>query len=101
MMLRLTQLQFAGFALFAFAAVLLTAQSAQAFTTENLRTGSDGTSRYADPDDQVKNLGQSQGYQPLGPNGPSVQFNQGPSSLSRPFGPRSYAPPSTLNGNNN
>jgi hypothetical protein len=100
MILRLTHLQFAAFALFALAAVFSTRQSVHAFSTENLRTGSDGTSRYVDPHEQVKNFGQRQGYQPLGPNGPTVQFNQGPSPMSRPFRPRGYSPPSTLNGSN-
>ena len=79
--------------------VLLTGQFAHAFTTENLRTGSDASSRYADPDNQVKNFGQGQGYQPFGPNGPTMQLNTGQSPMSRPFGPR-YMPPASLGGNN-
>ncbi len=99
-MLRLTQLRFAAIAAMALAAALLTGQFARAFTTENLRTSSDGSSRYADPDNQVKNYGQGQGYQPLGPNGPTMQFNPGQSPMSRPFGPR-YMPPASLGCNNN
>jgi hypothetical protein len=83
MMLRLTQLRFAAVALLAVAVVLLSAASARAFTQENLRPGGDGNSTFADPDDQVKNFGQS--AQPFGPNGPVVEFGaqQGPLT---PFG---------------
>lgn len=101
MMFRLTQVLFAAATLFALALVSLTSHTAHAFTTENLRVGSDGGSRYADPDDRVKNFGQGQGYQPFGPGGPTVQFNQG-SPQGRPFsGPRGFVPPSSFGGNNN
>ena len=42
---------------------------------ENLSANPDGNSRFADPDDQVKNFGQS--AQPFGGNGPTVQFGAG------------------------
>ena len=42
---------------------------------ENLSANPDGNSRFADPDDQVKNFGQS--AQPFGENGPTVQFGAG------------------------
>jgi hypothetical protein len=100
-MSRLTQIRFAAAALFALAVVSLTAHSARAFSAENLRVGSDGNSRYADPDDRVKNFGQGQGYQPFGSNGPTVQFNQGQSPMSRPFGSRGYTPVAPPGGNNN
>jgi hypothetical protein len=100
MMFRLTQFLFAAAALWALALVSLTSHTAQAFTTENLRVNGDGGSRYADPDDRVKNSGQGQGYQPFGPGGPTVQFNQGQSA--RPSGgPRGYVPPPMSGGNNN
>ncbi len=82
-MLRSTQLRLATFALFAVAAVSLTAASAQAFTQENLSTGGVGNSAFADPDDQVKNFGH--GAQPFGPNGPVVQFGAHQGTLT-PFG---------------
>jgi hypothetical protein len=84
MMLRSTQLHFAAAAL-AIAAVSLTAAAALAFTQENLNTSGYG-SRFADPDDQVKNFGQ--GTTPFGRNGPVVQFGaqQGAGSFS-PFSP--------------
>jgi hypothetical protein len=86
MTLRLTQLYFALVAL-AIAAVSLTGSSARAFTMESLGSG-DGNSRFADPDDQVKNFGGTQGAQPFGPNGPIVQFgaHQGPIGAMGPFG---------------
>lgn len=96
MTLRLAQLGLAAAAL-AIAVVSLTGLSARAFTIETLGGGSGSNSRFADPDDRVKNFGQ--GSQPFGQNGPTVQFGQGKAS---PFGrPRSYMPPQSLgNGNN-
>ena len=85
MMLRSTQLHFAAAAL-AIAVVSLTGPSAQAFTMESLSANPD--SRFADPDDQVKNFGQgTQGLQPFGQNGPMVQFGarQGPIGAMGPF----------------
>ncbi len=83
---RSTQLCFA--AAVAIVAVALTSPSARAFTMENLSANPDGNSTFADPDDQVKNFGQS--AQPFGENGPSVQFGagQGPFGgfLGGPFG---------------
>lgn len=70
---RSTQLWFA--AAVAIAAVAWTSPSARAFTMENLNADPDGNSRFADPDDQVKNFGQS--AQPFGENGPTVQFGAG------------------------
>jgi len=85
MTLRLTQLHLATAAL-AIAAVALSAVSARAFTQENLNaTNADGTSRFADPDDQVKNFGG--GSQPFGQNGPIVQFGAQSSTMMGPFGP--------------
>lgn len=79
----------------AVAAVALTNPSARAFTMENLSANPDGNSRFADPDDQVKNFGQS--AQPFGENGPSVQFGagQGPVGGFRgvPFGFQGGADP--------
>ena len=100
MTLRLTQLRFAAAAFFAvtsaIAAVSLTGASARAFTMETLSTGGNST-RFADPDERVKNFGQ--GAQPFGQTGPSVQFGGGQSAY-RPFGPRGYAPPAPLAGGN-
>lgn len=82
MTLRWTQLHFAALAL-AIAAVSLTGPSARAFTMESLSASPDGNSRFADPDDQVKNFGQ--GRQPFGQNGPIVQFGVQP-GVQSPFG---------------
>jgi hypothetical protein len=86
----------------ALAAISLTGASARAFTFETLGGGnSDGSSRFADPDDQVKNLGPR--TQPFGQNGPSLQFGAGSSTL-HPYGGlgRPDAPPPMpyTNGNN-
>jgi hypothetical protein len=102
MTLRLTQLRFAAAALFA-AAVVLTASSvavpsARAFTMENLSTNGGNTTRFADPDERVKNFG-SQGTRPFGQNGPVMQFGGG-SPYGRPF-THGYAPPPPLVGGNN
>jgi hypothetical protein len=88
-MLRWTQLPFAALAL-GIAAVALTAPPARAFTQENLNANQGG-SRFADPDDQVKNFGQG-GTQLLGPNGPTVQFGAQP-------GPGQYSPFNRFQGN--
>ena len=90
MTLRLTQLRFAPVALFA-AAVAFTASSvavpsARAFTMENLSTNGGNTTRFADPNDRVKNF-DSQGSRPFGQNGPTMQFGAG-QPYSRPFSPR-------------
>lgn len=77
MTLRLT-LYFA--AALAIAAVTLSGPAARAFTQENLNVSGDGSSRFADPDDQVKNFGQ--GARPFGQNGPVVQFGAGAGSGS-------------------
>lgn len=83
-MLRTKQLRLATFALFTVAVVSLTTVSARAFTQENLSVGGAGSSTFADPDNRVSNFG-SDGVQPFGSNGPSVQFgvHQGPLT---PFG---------------
>lgn len=112
MTLRLTQLRSAAAAFLAvtsaIAVVSLTVASAHAFTMETLSTGGNST-RFADPDDQVKNFG-SQGSHPFGPNGPVVQFGAGAGSdagqgpLVRPFGgPHGgfYGPPQPLVGSGN
>jgi hypothetical protein len=102
MTLRLTQLRFAAVALsaliLAIAAVSLTAPSARAFTMENLSTSGGNTTRFADPDERVKNFGQ--GSKPFGQNGPIVQFGAGQSPYSRPFGMHGYMPPQSLGGGN-
>jgi hypothetical protein len=102
MTLRLTQLHFAAMAL-AIAAVALSGPSARAFTQENLNaTNADGSSRFADPDDQVKNFGQ--GAHLFGENGPTLQFGTqsgpmtpfnrwGPGFNSGPTPPDPYARP--------
>jgi hypothetical protein len=98
MTLRLTQLHLAA-AILALAAIALAGPSARAFTMENLSASSDGNSRYADPDGQVKN-----GSTPFGQNGPMVQFGAGspyspfraPFAGSAPSGP----PPEPYNLNN-
>jgi len=81
MMLRSTQLHFAAIVL-AIAAVSMTAPAARAFTQENLNVNGNGNSRFADPDDQVKNFGQ--GAQPFGPDGPVVQFG---TQQGQPYSP--------------
>jgi hypothetical protein len=78
------------------AALVLAAPSAWAFSTENLNTGQNGNSRFADPDDQVKNFGQ--GPQPFGANGPTLQFGAGsvysrPGFAPTPTPPQPYAKP--------
>jgi hypothetical protein len=102
MTLRLTQLRFAAVAFLAvtpaIAVVSLTGPSAHAFTMETLSTGGNST-RFADPDERVKNFGQ--GTQPFGQNGPVVQFGAGQSPYHS-FGPRGgYAPPQPLVGGSN
>jgi hypothetical protein len=66
-------------AILALAALALTGPSARAFTMENLNA-SDGNSRFADPDDQVKN-----GVMPFGQNGPSIQFGMQPGQPGSQF----------------
>ena len=101
MTLRLTQLRFAAVGLFA-ATLTLAASSAAvspacAFTMENLSTNGGNTTRFADPNDRVKNF-ESQGSRPFGSNGPVVQFGAGQSN-GRPFG--HYVPPPAITGGNN
>jgi hypothetical protein len=72
-MLRSTQLRFAAIALFAVAAISLTAASARAFSQESSGTVGGGNSAFADPDEQVNIFGFGQAAQPFGSNG-SVQF---------------------------
>ena len=98
MTLRSTQLHLAA-AILALGAIALLGPSARAFTMENLSGNSNGNSRYADPDGQVKN-----GMTPFGQNGPMVQFGAGspysplraPFAGSAPSGP----PPEPYNLNN-
>jgi hypothetical protein len=102
MTLRSTELGFVALAL-AIAAVALTAPSARAFTIETLDDGnSSGGSRFADPDDQVKNV--SPGTHLFGPNGPAMQFGTGQSPFTRPFNapsrPSEPPPLPYSNGNN-
>ncbi len=82
-MLRLMQLRLAAAALFAAAAVSLTAASAFAFTQQMVQPGDNGNYTFTEPNNQTTNS--SQGARPFGSNGPTVQFGiqQGPVS---PFG---------------
>jgi hypothetical protein len=82
MTLRSIQFRLAAAGL-ALGAMALAGTSAQAFTMENLNGSSDGSSRYVDPDGQVKN------GVPLG-NGLSVQF--GTQQPGTPFTPFGHAP---------
>ena len=93
MKLRLT-LYFA--AALGIAAIALHDPAAHAFTQENLTISGDGTSRFADPDDQVKNFGQ--GAHPFGQNGPVVQFGAGSNSAGPTINP--MARPNGFNGMN-
>jgi hypothetical protein len=93
MTLRSTQLHFAALAL-AIAAISLAAPAARAFTQENFNASVGGNSRFADPDDQVKNFGQ--GAQPFGPGGPTVQFG---AQQGQPFSP--FSPFNRYQGGNN
>jgi hypothetical protein len=97
----MTQLRFATLALFAAAMALAASSvsSAHAFTMENLSTNGGNTTRFADPNDRVKNF-DSQGSRPFGPNGPVVQFGGAGSSPYRPFN-HGYAPPQPLVGGGN
>jgi hypothetical protein len=96
MTLRSAQLGFVAAAL-AIGALWLAGSSARAFTMETLGGNSDGSSRFADPDDQVKNFGS--GTQPFGPGGPTMQFGVqqgGPSPLLRgPMMQPGFASPQT------
>jgi hypothetical protein len=75
------QLRFATLALFAVAAVSLTAASAGAFSQENGGAGGDSNSTFADPDEQVNIFGHGAGAQPFGSSG-SVQFDAQQSRLN-------------------
>jgi hypothetical protein len=79
MMLRLMQLRSAAIAVVAAAVLSSTAVSAWAFTREDVQSGGSGNSTFADPDSRT--VSPSQGAQPFGLNGPTVQFGaqQGPS----------------------
>jgi hypothetical protein len=77
MTLRSTQLRLAA-AILALGLMALAGPSARAFTMENLNGNADGSSRYADPDAQVKN-----GMTLFGQGGPTVQFGAG--STYSPF----------------
>ena len=102
MTLRLTQLRFAAVALCAaaaaFAASSVAVSPALAFTMESLSTNGGNTTRFADPDERVKNF-ESQGARPFGQNGPIVQFNAGQSVPRSSF--RGYMPPQSLVGGGN
>src|SRR6266513_1691913 len=82
-MRRLMQLRFAAAALFAVAAVSLSAPYALAFTQETVRPDANGNYTFTEPNNQTTNS--NQGARPFGSNGPTVQFGiqQGPVS---PFG---------------
>jgi hypothetical protein len=99
---RMAQLRFATIAAFA-AAIALAASSvavssARAFTMENMSTNGGNTTRFADPNDRVKNF-ESQGARPFGQNGPVVTFG-GSQGYARPFA-HGYAPPPVVGGGNN
>jgi hypothetical protein len=91
----MTRLMLTGIAAGALVAALaLAAPSAWAFSTETLNAGQNGNSRFADPDDQVKNFGQ----RPFGANGPMFQFGGGsvygrPGFAPTPTPPQPYAKP--------
>jgi len=82
-----TKLRFAATTALAIAALSLAIPSAWAFSTENLSVNQNGGSRYADPDDQVKN-----GAQPFSSNGPIVHFGAGagPQPFNRFQGSSNY-----------
>jgi hypothetical protein len=88
-MLRLMRLRLvAGF--LAAGLVSLTAASAWAFSQQNVWSGGSGASlatdpdsRYTDPDSQTS----AKGYQPLGANGPTLQFGVHQNEFT-PFGLR-------------
>jgi hypothetical protein len=101
---RWMQLRFAAIALFAtaaaFAASSVAVSPAHAFSMESLSTNGGNTTRFADPDERVKNF-QSQGSRPFGQNGPVVQFGAGAGQVTpRPF-MHGYAPPQSLVGGGN
>jgi hypothetical protein len=78
-MFRSTELRFAAIALFAVAAVSLTAASARAFNQESSGASGGENSTFVDPDEQVNIFGYGGSAQPSGLNG-QVQFGsqQGP-----------------------
>jgi hypothetical protein len=98
---RWMQLRFAAVALCAaaaaFAASSVAVSPAHAFTMESLSTNGGNTTRFADPNDRVKNF-DSQGSRPFGENGPIVQFGAGAGqATTRPF-VHGYTPPQSLVG---
>jgi hypothetical protein len=101
MTLRLTQLRLATLAVLAAATALaassVAGSSARAFTMENMSTNGGNTTRFADPNDRVKNF-ESQGSRPFGQNGPVVNFGAG--QYNRPFA-HGYAPPPLVSGGGN
>jgi len=104
MTLRWMQLRFAAIVLFAagagFAASSVAVSPAHAFSMESLSTNGGNTTRFADPDERVKNF-QGQGSRPFGQNGPVVQFGAGAGqTTTRPF-IHGYAPPQSLLGGGN
>jgi len=101
---RWMQLRFGAIALFAaaagFAASSVAVSPAHAFSMESLSTNGGNTTRFADPDERVKNF-QGQGSRPFGQNGPVVQFGAGAGPTTvRPF-THGYAPPQSLVGGGN
>jgi len=82
---------FGAVALFAAAAVSLTAAPASAFTQELLQPGGSTGATLADPGNRPmssgpgQSQGQTQGVKPFGQSGPVVQFGvqQGPGSFGR------------------
>jgi hypothetical protein len=101
---RWMQLRFSAIALFAaaagFAASSVAVSPAHAFSMESLSTNGGNTTRFADPDERVKNF-QAPGSRPFGQYGPVVQFGAGAGqTIPRPFA-HGYAPPQSLVGGGN
>jgi len=78
-MARATNLGFAAAAL-AIVALSFAGAPAWAFTLQNSDGSSAGSARFSDPDDAVKNSGNT--LSPFGEGGPTVQFNAGPPGVN-------------------
>ena len=72
-----TQFRFAVIALFAVAAVSLTAVSARALSQESNGAGENGNSTFAYPDEQVNIFGYGQGAQQFEPSGSGSSASNG------------------------
>jgi hypothetical protein len=91
MALGLTHLRFAALAL-SVATIAFASRPASAFSFENQGASGDG-SKFADPDEQVKNFGS-------GPGGPVVQFGAQP-GVGPAFSPLHFNGPSSFQGGAN